>query len=84
MASSILLQLAATPATELPRSALNGVRPVQILYEKCLEAGIAKPGARDDVERLLLLFDIALAHGLGSIILDYVLEVCSDPFFTSR
>ena len=84
MASGLLAQLAATPATELPRVTADGRRLVQTIYEQSLKVGLTDDTARGDVERLYSLFDLALAHGLSSIILDYVLEVCSDPFLTSR
>ena len=84
MADVVLGKLAAIPATALPRLAADGVRPIQALYEESLRARLISIDARDDVERLYLLFDLALAQGLGCLVLDYVTEVCSDPFCTSR
>ena len=84
MANAVLSRLAATPATELPRVAADGVRPVHTLYLEGLGVGLTDTAARDDVECLYRVFDIALAHGLGCVVLDYILEVCSDPAQTSR
>ena len=84
MASAVLNRLAATPASDLPRVAADGLRPLHTLYLGSLDAGLTQIAAKDDVERLYLLFDVAVSHGLGGIILDYVTEVCSDPFCTSR
>ena len=83
-ASPFLEQLANTPVTELCRRSSTGERPVQTLHELGIEGGLCDTVARDDVERLYAVLDLALSHGLGSIILDYVTEVCSDAFCSSR
>ena len=54
------------------------------LYAQCRAAGLTGASAGDDASRLHALFDVALSHGLGSIVVDYVCEVCSDRFYTSR
>lgn len=51
---------------------------------QCRAAGLTGAAASDDVARLHALFDVALGHGLGSLVVDYVIEVCSDRFSTSR
>lgn len=51
---------------------------------QCRAAGLTGATGSNDVARLHALFDVALGHGLGSLVVDYVIEVCSDPFYTSR
>ncbi len=51
---------------------------------QCRAAGLTGAAASNDVARLHALFDVALGHGLGSLVVDYVVEVCSDRFSTSR
>jgi hypothetical protein len=57
---------------------------VDRLQAQCRAAGLTGAAAGDDASRLHALFDVALSHGLGSIVVDYVFEVCSDRFYTSR
>lgn len=82
--SPLLQQLAVVPVTELCRRAATGERPVQALYDLSTEHGLCSTTARDDVERLYSIFDLAVVHGMGSIVLDYVEAVCLDPFCSSR
>lgn len=84
MAATVLANFAATPATELPRVGLDGLRPINSIYDKSVATGLFTDTAQDDVQRLYCLFDAALAHGLSSFILDYVNEVAADPLCTSR
>lgn len=62
----------------------DGSRLVQLLFEQTLQEGLTNTDAQGDVECLHALFDVAVSHGLGNVVLDYVVEVCSDPFLTSR
>ena len=54
----------------------------------CWTAGAAglttAPAGDNDVALLHALFDVALRNGLGSVVYDYVVEVCSDKYCTSR
>ncbi len=54
------------------------------MQTQCRAAGLTGAAAGDDASRLHALFDVALSHGLGSIVVDYVFEVCSDRYYTSR
>ncbi len=63
----------------------TGKRLLHHIYQQCCTSGlIAVPRAEDDVQRLHALFDVAQQHGLASVIVDYILEVCSDKTMTSR
>lgn len=63
----------------------TGKRLLHHIYQQCCTSGlIAVPRAEDDIQRLHALFDIAQQHGLASVIVDYILEVCSDETLTSR
>ena len=63
----------------------TGKRLLHHVYQQCCISGlIAVPRAEDDVQRLHALFDLAQQHGLASVVVDYILEVCSDETLTSR
>ena len=63
----------------------TGKRLLHHIYQQCCISGlIAVPRAEDDIQRLHALFDLAQQHGLASVIVDYILEVCSDETLTSR
>lgn len=63
----------------------TGKRLLHHTYQQCCTSGlIATPTAADDVQRLHALFDIAIQHGMTSLLVDYILEVCSDAALTSR
>ena len=59
-------------------------RLITTITTQCRAAGLTGAAGGNDVARLHALFDVALGHGLGSLVVDYVIEVCSDPFYTSR
>lgn len=55
------------------------------IYQSFRTSGlISTSQATDDVGRLHALFDVALDRGLSSVIVGYILEVCSDSSLTSR
>ena len=66
-----------------PRRSETGMRRVHHLHTVCHRAGLAGPCA-GDVQKLHAVFDVVIAHGLGSLVLDYLQLVCSDEHFTSR
>lgn len=73
------------PKQLLIKQSNTGKRLLHHIYQQfCTSGLIPVPQAEDDVHRLHALFDVALQHGLASVIIDYVLEVCSDPTLTSR
>ncbi|GAB4815684.1 hypothetical protein N2152v2_002730 [Parachlorella kessleri] len=80
-----LAALAATPPRQYVQRLETGASTLQELYARCLEAGVlpATAAALDDISRLHSLFDLALDHGLGSLVLDYVTDVCGDRLLTS-
>lgn len=81
-AMSALQQLASTaPATYTQRA--NGLRVVRALYEQCSSAKLTALTAASDVEALGVVFNVALHNGLGCVVLDYVLEVCSSSNLVS-
>ena len=63
----------------------TGKRLLHHIYQQCCISGlISIPKAEDDVQRLHALFDLAQQYGLASVIVDYILDVCSDETLTSR
>lgn len=64
----------AAPSTYISKT--NGARIVRFLYNSCRSARLTDVEAPTDVSALEAVFDVALRHGLGSLILDYVHEVC--------
>ncbi|PRW59389.1 E3 ubiquitin- ligase HOS1 [Chlorella sorokiniana] len=62
----------------------SGQSLLRELYAHAAEAGLVPAGAGgDDIARLHALFDVALDHGMGGLVRDYVAEVCSDRLLTS-
>lgn len=72
------------PGDWLTQRSESGSRLLHTLHEQCSAAGLTPQSvAQDDVATLHALFDVALEQGLGELLVDYVVEVCSDPFLTS-
>ena len=85
MSASALQRLAAVAPRDLVRVTQSGRRLFHELLLQCRAAGLtAGPNSEHDVAHLHALFDIALQYGLGSLVYDYVVEVCSDKYCTSR
>lgn len=85
MSASALQRLAAVAPRDLVRVTQSGRRLFHELLLQCRAAGLtAGPSSEHDVAHLHALFDVALQYGLGSLIYDYVVEVCSDKYCTSR
>ncbi|KAK9824980.1 hypothetical protein WJX81_002675 [Elliptochloris bilobata] len=80
---AVLERLADTPPRELARTGADDRRVLHSLFLQCRAAGLTGAPGSNDVARLHALFDVALGHGLGSLVVDYVVEVCSDRFYTS-
>lgn len=84
-ASAALQRLAAVAPRDLVRLTQSGRRLFHELLLQCRAAGLtAGPNSEHDVAHLHALFDVALQYGLGSLVYDYVVEVCSDKYCTSR
>lgn len=64
--------LAATAPTEYLRRSPDGTSKLGQLYGLAADAGLVPPTAADDIARLHSLFEMALDHGLGGIVLDYI------------
>lgn len=64
----------ARPSSYLRRGP-SGQSTLKELYQQAASAGLAPSEVADDVARLHLLFDIAVEHGLGGLVHDYVIEV---------
>ena len=77
-------ELISTPVTTWPRRAEAGLRGIHLLHTACQRAGLSTGSCSSDVQRLHAVFDVLVAHGLGSLILDYIQLVCSNIHFTSR
>ncbi|BDA43683.1 E3 ubiquitin-protein ligase HOS1 [Coccomyxa sp. Obi] len=84
MSASALQRLAAVAPRDLVRVTQSGRRLFHELLLQCRAAGLtAGPNSEHDVAHLHALFDVALQYGLGSLVYDYVVEVCSDKYCTS-
>ncbi|EIE19378.1 hypothetical protein COCSUDRAFT_44718 [Coccomyxa subellipsoidea C-169] len=84
MSASALQKLAAVAPRDLVRVTQSGRRLFHDLLLQCRAAGLtAAPNSDNDVAHLHALFDVALQYGLGSLVYDYVVEVCSDKYCTS-
>ena len=85
MASAALLAVAATAPKDLTGQGDHGKTKLHKLVIQCQAAGLAAPvDGSNDVALLHAFFDVALQHGLGSVVYDYVVEVAADKYCTSR
>jgi hypothetical protein len=72
----VLEALAETPPTHLVQPVgPDGQTKLRFLYAQAAAADLVPQTAADDIGRLHSLFDVALDHGLGGLILDYIAEV---------
>lgn len=53
----------------------GGATVLRELHEQAAEVGLAAAAAADDIARLHAMFDVALDHGLGGLVHDYLAEV---------
>jgi hypothetical protein len=80
-----LLRLASAAPRDLVRTGPSGRRLLHDILLDCRAAELTTaPASDNDVALLHALFDVALRNGLGSLVYDYVVEVCSDKYCTSR
>jgi hypothetical protein len=80
-----LQNLISVPTRDLVTITASGRRNSYELLVQCRSAGLTAASLADnDVAHLHALFDVALHYGLGTFIYDYVVEVCSDKYCTSR
>lgn len=73
------LELLEALAETAPRAYLqrgpSGQSLLRELYQQAAEADLAARSAPDDIARLHALFDVALDHGMGGLVRDYLAEV---------
>jgi hypothetical protein len=62
----------------------DGSRRYASVYRQAVAAGLLPARTLDDAATLHAIFDLAVDHGFGSWVLDYVEEVCSDEYCTSN
>lgn len=75
-AADFLEQLAETAPKAYLQRQPSGQSLLRELYAHAAEAGLLPGGAGgDDIARLHALFDVALDHGMGGLVRDYVAEV---------
>lgn len=80
-----LQRLASTPVRDLVSIDTQGEKELFYHYLACCTSKLVlSPDATDDIARLHALFDVAVSHGLPSLIVDYVEDVCADSSLTSR
>lgn len=78
MAAAALQALAITSPTLYLSESSPGTTVLTTLHGQCLEAKLlSAPSAADDAEKLYGLFNVAVDHGLGSLVLDYIAQVGS-------
>ena len=74
-----LSDLATTPTKYWLRKQPGGNRRLHDLHTKCCSVNLVQPSCgpvRNDGDRLLQLFQVALQHGLACIIASFVQDVC--------
>jgi hypothetical protein len=54
---------------------VDGTTVLASLHDRCARAGLLSSPAEDDPNRLYGLFNVALEHGCGSLVLDYLEQV---------
>lgn len=67
--------LAETPPRAYLQRTPSGQSLLRQLYQQAAEADLVARSAPDDIARLHALFDVALDHGLGGLVRDYLTEV---------
>jgi hypothetical protein len=77
----LLIQLA--PREALKKGA-DGHRRYASVHRQAVAAGVLPSRSVDEVQALHGVFDLAVEHGYGAWVLDYVEEVCSDAYCTSN
>lgn len=75
MTNSIFQALAeAAPSTYLKESS-SGQTILRDLFQRCASGNLVPAAAVDDIARLHCIFDVALEHGMGHLVHDYLVEV---------
>jgi hypothetical protein len=80
-AVDLLIQVA---PREAYRKTADGTRRYAGVYRQAVAAGVLPARSVDEVQALHAVFDLAVEHGYGAWVLDYVEEVCSDEYCTSN
>ncbi|KAJ9512906.1 hypothetical protein QJQ45_029122 [Haematococcus lacustris] len=84
MAFAALDAFASCNQKELLKLRSDGTRLLDGLFDLLLTAGLAQPTPGSDLRhKLSCVFDVAWSSCLGCWIVDYVAEVCGDPYLTS-
>ncbi|KAL6758225.1 hypothetical protein V8C86DRAFT_1527086 [Haematococcus lacustris] len=84
MAFAALDAFASCNQKELLKLRSDGTRLLDGLFDLLLTAGLAQPTPGSDLRhKLSCVFDVAWSSCLGCWIVDYVAEVCSDPYLSS-
>jgi hypothetical protein len=71
-----------SPTLYLNETNNSGVSVLASLHEQCGSAGLLSISAVDDAERLYGVFNVALEHGLGSLVLAYIAQV--QPYYRPK
>lgn len=74
-ALELLEALAETPPKAFLQRQSGGQSTLRELHAQAAQAGLCPAAANDDIARLHALFDVALDHGMGGIVSDYIAEV---------
>ena len=78
MAAVALQSLAITSPSSYLTEQSPGITVLTALHAQCVEANLLRSSAVDDAERLYGLFNVAVDHGLGSLVLDYISQVSNE------
>ena len=83
MATEVLRSVAATPPADWFEHSGSDSRVLGQLVRSCVSSVTWSDLKRDEAKQLHALFDLVLDHGLGSVIVDFIWEVCANPAMAS-
>ncbi|KAK9831763.1 hypothetical protein WJX74_008541 [Apatococcus lobatus] len=83
MATEVLRSLAATAPAEWFQYRGQDSRVLGQLVRRCVSTHRWSDLKRDEILQLYALFDLVLDNGLGSMIIDFIWEVCANPAMAS-
>jgi len=75
MRAAVLKELACTAPKSYFDQTSSGDNVLNGLFQLLVSSNLLAPGVSSDVNRLHGVFDVAVAHGMGRLIIDFVRQV---------